>query len=57
MSAITAAALVHRRLTDAIESMPAAFFIFDKDEKLQLVNSNMSKNLPEDADLLVPGVK
>ena len=57
MSARTAAESAHSRLFDAIESIPAAFFIFDKDEKLLLVNSITRTILPEVADRLVPGAK
>jgi len=42
-------------LVDAIESLPASFILFDKDERLILCNSRHAGLIPEACDLLVPG--
>ena len=45
------------RLKDAIETMPASFILYDREEKIQLRNDHAEKFFPEIAELLVPGAK
>jgi len=51
------AARAEARLVEAIETLPAAFLLFDRDEKLVLANSQCHDIFPLSADLLrQPGV-
>jgi len=45
------------RLKDAIETMPASFVLYDREERILLRNDQAEKFFPEVADLLVPGAK
>ena len=49
------AARAHERLVDAIESLPASFFLYDADKRLVLCNSESSNHFPQLSDLLKPG--
>jgi PAS domain S-box-containing protein len=49
------AARAHERLVDAIESLPASFFLYDAENRLVLCNSEAGKHFPELSDLLKPG--
>ncbi len=46
----------HTLLTDAIESLPVAFALFDSDDRLVMFNSNFPKFTPTNADLVKVGV-
>ncbi len=48
---------VQKRLSEAIESMPDGFVLWDADDRLVLCNSNYREFFPEIAPLLVPGAK
>jgi len=45
----------HALLLDAIESLPAALVLYDRDERLVLYNSRCTEMLPGAAAILVPG--
>ena len=51
------AALSHARLVDAIESLPAAFFLYDADERLVLWNSRVRDFFPRLYDRFRPGMR
>jgi PAS domain S-box-containing protein len=51
------AGLARHRLIDAIESLPAAFMLFDKDEQLVLANRRHLDMYADFADVNVPGTK
>jgi PAS domain S-box-containing protein len=46
----------HARLMDAIESLPAAFYMYDPEEKLLLWNSRAGEFYPQIYALLRPGI-
>ena len=48
---------VQKRLSEAIESMPDGFVLWDADDRLVLCNGNYREFFPEIAPLLVPGAK
>jgi signal transduction histidine kinase len=50
-----AAARASRRLTDAIEALPASFVLFDADERLVMVNRWHGQMLPPLGEYFVPG--
>ena len=45
----------HALLLDAVESLPAALLLFDREERLVLSNSRAREMLPDGAEILVPG--
>ncbi|HEY4659607.1 MAG TPA: PAS domain S-box protein, partial [Gemmatimonadaceae bacterium] len=47
----------HTRLIDAVESIPAAFFLWDEEDRLLLCNQNGKDYFPESAHLYVPGTR
>jgi PAS domain S-box-containing protein len=49
------ARMAHQRLVDAMESLPAALYLYDADEKLIVANSNAANYYPAEADFLRPG--
>lgn len=51
-----AAQKAHQRLLDAIESLPAGFSLYDKDERLVISNSYRRNMTTWHGDLLAPGV-
>src|SRR5262249_24013972 len=44
-----------RLLIDAIESLPAGFILFDRDERLILCNSRHAELIPDSGGILAPG--
>jgi PAS domain S-box-containing protein len=46
----------NRRLTDAIESIPNGFVLFDENDRLILCNKRFHEYYPSIADITVPGV-
>ena len=50
-----AAATAHKQLKDAIESFPAAFFLFDKDDRLTITNSKAVEDFHGAAEVLSSG--
>jgi len=54
-SAERQAARAEARLVEAIETSPAAFMLFDREERLVLANSLCREMFPLSADLLQPG--
>ena len=50
-------ATVQKRLSEAIESMPDGFVLWDADDRLVLCNANYRNFFPEIAPLMVPGAK
>ena len=48
-------ASTRQRLADAIESLPDAFILFDRDDRLVAVNHKYREYFPNVAELLVPG--
>ncbi|HKI98403.1 MAG TPA: SpoIIE family protein phosphatase [bacterium] len=49
------ALLAHQRLTDAMESLPAAFYLYDAQERLIMANSTATQYYPDEAYILRPG--
>ncbi|MCH7476516.1 MAG: PAS domain S-box protein, partial [SAR324 cluster bacterium] len=52
-----AEARVHARLSDAIESLPASFALYDSEDRLVLCNRKTLEMFPHHAHLLKPGTK
>jgi signal transduction histidine kinase/ActR/RegA family two-component response regulator len=53
----SSADLAHARLVDAIESLPAAFFLYDADERLVLWNSRVRDFYPDLYAAVRPGMR
>lgn len=49
------AELARARLADAVESLPAAFYLYDADERLVLANSTAAQYYPAEGAILRPG--
>jgi PAS domain S-box-containing protein len=47
----------HALLEDAVESLPAGFVLFDRDERLIVCNSRHRELIPEAKHLLMPGTR